>query len=102
MHAAIVELEKTGEFKGSHYLDIFHILKNVKKKLEIKEHVFLFKRLVHARNQSHYLQCLEDAEEKLTAREKPILERFKSMAHRFCFSQIKTEFIGFSCSSSPN
>ena len=32
-------------------LDVYHILKNVRKNLKEKEHIYLFEQLIHARNE---------------------------------------------------
>lgn len=97
-----MEMKEHGDFLGQHYLDIFHILRNVRKKLEVKEHLAFFSRLIRAKNQQQYDWGLNEAESKLTRSELTVLERFKANAHLFCLSQLKKEFIGFSCSSSLN
>lgn len=38
----------------------------------------------------------------LETKERPILDRFHANAHNYCLSQVKKEFLGFSCSSSIN
>ena len=50
VRAALSELRDEGDFTGIHLLDSFHILKNVRKKLEVKEHLVYFRKLIHCRN----------------------------------------------------
>lgn len=41
--AAIRELKEDRMFKGVHLLDAYHILKNVRKKLDEREHLYFFR-----------------------------------------------------------
>jgi hypothetical protein len=47
LQSALKHLKADEEFQGVHLLDCYHILKNVKKHLRIKEHWGLFKELIY-------------------------------------------------------
>lgn len=56
LHSSLLELKADGEFVGQHYYDVFHILRNIRKKLEVKEHISLFSRLAKANNESEFVK----------------------------------------------
>lgn len=47
LSAALKNLKKDNEFEGVHLLDCYHILKNVKKNLRVKQHWDLFKEMIY-------------------------------------------------------
>lgn len=54
IRAAITELKAQGDFIGTHLLDAYHVLHNVRKRLKRKENVVLFSKALHARNSSEF------------------------------------------------
>ena len=76
MAAALNELQLKGEFSGRHFLDAFHILRNVRKSLRDKEHLFFFKKMLHARTNSSFNWWVKQTREKMNSEELPTLDRF--------------------------
>ncbi len=74
--AALGELKQEGDFQGSHRLDLYHILHNVRKKLSERRQVKLFSRIAHARNNPEFQRRVEEAEKLLPASDRGILYKF--------------------------
>ena len=68
--AALREMKEKGSFMGSHRLDLYHVLHNLRKRLTNKGHILLFSRLAKARNDQEFQRRLDDIEEVLPISDK--------------------------------
>ena len=98
--AGLNSLKYEGLWDGDHLLDSFHILQNTKKKLHQKRNIRIFSDLVHAENKGIYEHIIESSMPRLTDHDQAVLREFMDEAHKYCFSQIPSNFVGFSVCSS--
>ncbi len=61
VHAALVELQEIGEFRGHHLYDSYHVLHNVYKKLANKAEIHYYARILHAKNRAEQAQAISVA-----------------------------------------
>lgn len=95
-------MKKAGAFHGIHLLDSFHILRNVRKKLQSKEGMLYFWSILHARNKAEFDELVAKARAEVNSRDQPVLDRFLQRANLYCFSQIEARFFGLTSTSSSN
>lgn len=82
----------------NHYVDTYHLLKNIKRKTSKKTNIVYYQRLLKSRNmqeyESHFRELLK-FEENLE-----LAKNFDSNNSSQCFSHADSSFVGFSLSSS--
>ena len=69
-------LQDDGTFRGRHLLDVFHIMNNVRKRLNDKQEMQHFCRLANARNTAEFDYMAKKAIDTINSRDKPVLQRF--------------------------
>ena len=68
--AALREMKEKGNYAGSHRLDLFHVLHNLRKRLTNRNQILLFSRLAHARNDQEFQRRQDDILEVLPISDK--------------------------------
>lgn len=97
--AGIRELVADEEWDGQHLLDIHHVLANIRKQMKRKEDIRLFAELAACPNPQKYTNMLPYVLDALDIADTPLLEPFLTQSQRYCFSQIRTIFFGFSANT---
>ena len=84
--SAIEQLKNDRQFQGVHVLDLFHILKNVRKKIKDKSQISYYSQLAACKHNQQFERVLQKVYQKIDINEINILEEFVKNSHRYCFS----------------
>lgn len=101
--SALKTLKEEREFNGFHLLDTFHIMRNVKKRLDNKACFTFFNRLIKERSKLHFEVIVNEALEALESEQDvKLLRKFVENGTSYCFSQIPNYLYGFLPSTAIN
>jgi len=101
MDAAIKKLKEDGDFRGTHLLDSFHILRNVSKKTHNYNLLRNFRDAMMAKTDEEHKKALLKARDSIDGdKDMKIFDRFASGCQKYCYSQVPVSFCGMSISTS--
>lgn len=103
IYSGLNELKRRGDFKGTHLLDMFHILKKFRECSTKTETFQLIRKMIHAKNKVEYRKWLKVAMRGLANdKELKTLRSFDLNSEKYAFSQVEGKYVGLSVSNSIN